>query len=123
MKNKKADIPVTILVIGVFAICLMALFSFLYVSAVKKNNFPGINMMESLNVDIEKFNFYNKEMEFSLVTIKNFADLSIAADSREDKIIFEKSIMKTDRHGFLWLQKREEPVVYIKHFLELKPQK
>ena len=79
--------------------------------------------MESLNVDIEKFNFYNKEMEFSLVTIKNFADLSIAADSREDKIIFEKSIMKTDRHGFLWLQKREEPVVYIKHFLELKPQK
>ena len=61
MKNKKADIPVTILVIGVFAICLMALFSFLYVSAVKKNNFPGINLMESLNVDIEKFNFYNKE--------------------------------------------------------------
>ena len=30
IKNKKADIPVTILVIGVFAICSMAIFSFIY---------------------------------------------------------------------------------------------
>lgn len=54
IKNKKGDIPVTILVIGVFVVCTLAIFSFIHASLVINKSFVGVGLMEKANIDIEK---------------------------------------------------------------------
>ncbi len=57
-KNRKADIPVTILVIGVFSVCCLALLSF-FISAINtRESFMGIDLMEKINSQIEENFFY-----------------------------------------------------------------
>jgi len=52
--NRRGDIPVTILVIGVLFICGLALFSF-YNSSIKvRNSFVGIKLMEDMSSQIEQ---------------------------------------------------------------------
>jgi hypothetical protein len=59
MKNKHADIPIVILVIGVVAICGFAILSFSF------NDFfgsaldnLGLGVFEKIHSDVEKFEFY-----------------------------------------------------------------
>jgi|TARA_B100002003_G_scaffold153457_1_gene142242 polynucleotide 5'-kinase involved in rRNA processing len=58
IKNKKADIPVTILVIGVFAICSMAIFSFIYSTNNIQKDFVGVGLIETINSIEEEIKFY-----------------------------------------------------------------
>ena len=60
-KNRKADLPVTILVIGVFAVCSLALFSFLMSSLEAGNSFIGVGLMENLNSQINSYYFYKSK--------------------------------------------------------------
>lgn len=54
MKNNRGDIPITILVIGVFVVCTLALLSF-FVSAISlRNSFVGIDIIGEVNRAIEK---------------------------------------------------------------------
>lgn len=56
--NKKGDIPITILVIGVFAICGLAIFSF-YISDSKiKEDFVNTELIEKINSFAEEIAFY-----------------------------------------------------------------
>lgn len=57
MKNKRGDIPVTILVIGVFAICALAIFSFLYSTKQVQNNFVGVGLIETVLAVEEEIRF------------------------------------------------------------------
>ncbi len=57
-KNKKADVPVTILVIGVIAVCALALLSFLSSSFKLEQSFTGVSAMEELNAKINEYHFY-----------------------------------------------------------------
>ena len=60
IKNKRADIPVTILVIGVFAICTLAILSFSIIDNKSKEGFnEAIEAIEEINSEIEKYEFYN----------------------------------------------------------------
>ena len=55
--NKRADITITVLVIGVFALCSLALFSFYYSSTdVVRNPSLGLDLMERMNSQLEKYN-------------------------------------------------------------------
>lgn len=58
-KNKRGDIPVTILVIGVFVVCTLALLSFFVSMNIIKNSFIGISLIEKANFQIEKNNLDN----------------------------------------------------------------
>jgi len=58
MKNKKGDIPVTILVIGVVAICILAILSFLSSSFNFSHSFAGISEIEEMNSKIDEYYFY-----------------------------------------------------------------
>ncbi|MAH03664.1 hypothetical protein CMI39_02660 [Candidatus Pacearchaeota archaeon] len=58
IKNKRGDIPVTILVIGVFAICSMAIFSFVYSKGKVQEDFVGIGLIENINSIEEEIRFY-----------------------------------------------------------------
>lgn len=58
--NKRGDIPITILVIGVVLVCSIAIVSF-FISTVKaRNSFVGINLMEQMNAQIEAKVFNNE---------------------------------------------------------------
>jgi hypothetical protein len=71
IKNKKADVPITILVIGVFAVCTLALFSFSFSVTKINKSFDSLEIMEKTNIQIEQnpsmrvYNEISKE-EFSL---------------------------------------------------------
>lgn len=58
MKNKKGDIPIIILVMGVVAICGLALLSFFSSSFKLEQSFTNVPLMEELNVKIAEYNFY-----------------------------------------------------------------
>lgn len=58
MKNKRADIPVAILVLGVVAVCALALLSFFSSSFKLEKSFIEISSMEETNAKMEEYNFY-----------------------------------------------------------------
>ena len=63
MKNRRADIPITILVLGVVAICGLAILSFVVSknSVLDNYNDPlGLSVFEQVHSDVEKFEFYKK---------------------------------------------------------------
>jgi len=56
--NKRGDIPVTILVIGVILVCAVALFSFISTTINTRNSFTGIGLIGQMNSQIEASNLY-----------------------------------------------------------------
>ena len=62
IQNKKADVPVMILVIGVVAICVLAIGSFIIVGS--RTDFLRIELFKGIHADVEKFYFY-KNLEFT----------------------------------------------------------
>ena len=76
--NKKGDIPVTILVFGVFAICTLAILSFHFSN--KKENISGVGLIEGVNAIAEKIRFYqevNLSPENYLDNVTRFDDIYI----------------------------------------------
>jgi hypothetical protein len=51
--NKRGDLPVTILAIGVFVVCTLALLSFMYSSYKLNKSFSGVKLIEEANARIE----------------------------------------------------------------------
>ena len=58
MKNKKADIPIIILVLWVVAVCGLAILSFYSSGISVKKDFIGLGMMEKINSLSEEIEFY-----------------------------------------------------------------
>lgn len=69
--NKKGDIPVTILVIGVFAICVLAIFSFIQAADNFNSNFRGVGLIETVNAIEEEIRFEKFK------SLEGFSDLII----------------------------------------------
>jgi hypothetical protein len=90
IKNKKADIPVAILVIGVFAICTLAILSFKFMDIkTTKGFYESIEGIEEMNSQIQKYLFYkNAGVEDS--KIEEF--LEIKQDAERKYIEVEKKI-------------------------------
>lgn len=58
MKNNRGDIPITILVIGIVAVCSLAIFSF-YISGDRfKGSFGSVQVIEKANSFSEEMQFY-----------------------------------------------------------------
>jgi len=53
-RNRKADVPTTILVIGVFVVCGLAIASFFYSSLMFSSSFKDVGTMQKANMQIEK---------------------------------------------------------------------
>ena len=61
--NKKADISITILVIGIVAVCFLTILSFVKSDNDVDDNFLGIGLIETMNSMEAELNFY-EETEF-----------------------------------------------------------
>ena len=58
INNRRANIPVTILVIGVLLICALTIFSFSFSISKNKKTFSDIFVIEKIKVQKEKIAFY-----------------------------------------------------------------
>ena len=58
VKNRKGDIPITVLVIGVFGVCALAMLTFLISDFSIGNSFVGIGIMQQLNSNVDEYLFY-----------------------------------------------------------------
>ena len=63
--NKRGDIPITIFVIGVLAICALAIFSFYLSDRSVKTGFSSVDVIEKVLVTKEKISLYNESLEFT----------------------------------------------------------
>lgn len=59
--NKKADIPVTILVLGVFVVCSLALASFFLSNIKISKSFDTINLVQEMNSKVSEYDFYKSQ--------------------------------------------------------------
>jgi len=64
IKNKKANVPITILVLGVLLICGLAILSF-FLSSQKINDLSAVSVLEKIKIQKDKMEFYdNLEVEY-----------------------------------------------------------
>lgn len=57
-KFKKGNIPITILVIGIFAVCSLALFTFFISDFETSNSFVGVDILHKVNSMRDEYQFY-----------------------------------------------------------------
>jgi hypothetical protein len=81
-KNRRGDIPITILVVGTIAVCIYALFSFSFTSIKIRNSFAGLGSMEELSSQIEENSFYGTS---------NSVELTRSISSANSKAIVERT--------------------------------
>jgi len=60
IKNKRGDIPVTILVIGVVGICALAIISFYISDKNVRGGFEALELIEEISLEAEKIIFYER---------------------------------------------------------------
>ncbi len=56
--NRRADVSITLLVIGVFAVCTLAIVSFLLNGRLSQGSFANMEIFENLSSQAEDFYFY-----------------------------------------------------------------
>lgn len=82
--DKKGDLPVTILVIGIFAVCTLALFSFAHYSNQVSKTFVGLEVIEEANFQIES----NNLDVFPITRSKTIFSFEWSLNWFKEKIIF-----------------------------------
>jgi hypothetical protein len=97
--NRRANIPITILVIGVFLICTLALISFILAKNSAKDSFAGLTLMEKINSQIEDYSF-NKDLG--------------KVDVREDS--FGKKVFYQEKIDYPMLPWKKERVIFSVEF-------
>jgi len=70
LKNKRGDIPITIFVIGVLAVCILAILSFYLLDRNIKDDFSSVSVIEKVLITKEKISFYNESLEFTQEQMK-----------------------------------------------------
>lgn len=86
--NQRGDIPITILVFGVLAICLIAILSFYFSDKLVKNNFNSITLIEEASVIKDKISLY-ENLGFDSDEIDRA--FNITSDVRGRYFILQKS--------------------------------
>jgi hypothetical protein len=82
--NKRGDIPITLLVLGIFVVCTLAIITFVRSDIQTKTSFSGIGIMEKANLEIENGNLGHYYLEKKVKKIVP----SFSLDWIKDKIIF-----------------------------------
>ncbi|MDP2673181.1 MAG: hypothetical protein Q8O84_05195 [Nanoarchaeota archaeon] len=88
MINKRGDIPVTILVLGVLAVCSLAIFSFYISGKNSKGEFVNIKIIEKVGYFSEEIKFYNNLEKDSFQEMKVFNEGLTMSYYLPDDIVF-----------------------------------
>ncbi|MBU1252291.1 MAG: hypothetical protein KJ905_01670 [Nanoarchaeota archaeon] len=87
IKNKRGDIPITILVIGILAICTLTIFSFYTSSSKVKSGFDSVGIVNRAVIEMQKISLYS-ELGFSETEIESIFDIKPEADGKRRYISF-----------------------------------
>ncbi len=76
LKNKKGDLPVTLFVIGIFAVCGFALLTFFISDFKTTNSFVGLSVLQKINSNADEYLFYKNHgmSEGMLSTLFNITE-------------------------------------------------
>ncbi|MCK5624536.1 hypothetical protein KAI04_01720 [Candidatus Pacearchaeota archaeon] len=85
--NKRGNLPIIILVLGVLAVCSLALLSFYSSNLKVSNNFESIKLVEKLNSQIET-NLYQEKPVEGLREFKEVVNYNFKDGFLKEKIIF-----------------------------------
>ena len=110
--NKRAEISIIILILGVVAICILTIFSFVGVNNERKGDFLGIGLIETMNSIEEEFNFYGRT-KFKSGDYKNNI---FERGNEEGKVIIE--ISGNIMNGYY--PNKEKRIVFVKYEFESK---
>lgn len=75
LKSRKGEVPVMILVIGVFVLVTLAILSFYFINNKYKEELKGVGVVESANSRIDQYYLY-KKLGFNREEIKEALILS-----------------------------------------------
>ena len=107
--SKGGDLPVTLLVIGIFALCGFALLTFFISDFEVTNSFVGINVVEKMVSDVDEYLFY-KNKGMSEATLFSLFSLT---EEFDNKYFYEE---KTDTQGeFLFFGGRKVLLFSVKY--------
>ncbi|HLA23448.1 MAG TPA: hypothetical protein VJZ93_02850 [Candidatus Nanoarchaeia archaeon] len=84
--NKKADISIAILVLGVVALCFLVLMSFFYQSSQISNSFLGVGLIETIKAVDEEQRFLENS-EFRTNYENNFNMKGVSITISDDEIL------------------------------------
>lgn len=59
--NKRGDISIVILVLGIAMVCILAFASFAFSLAKSKNSLVGVKVLEEMNLQIENKTFHGED--------------------------------------------------------------
>ncbi|MBW6442614.1 hypothetical protein K0A97_02425 [Patescibacteria group bacterium] len=113
IKSKKGNVPITILVIGVFTVCMLTLISFLISINKSKGNFEIVSRIEQMTLLKEKISLY-QNLGFNNTQIKN-----IIIDGYENSQWGYFSLIESDIYGPYVFYSDIRDSSYIIFFLEL----
>lgn len=111
IKDKHGDIPIVVLVIGVFLVCTMAVGSFYLFGNKIKANSVGIRLIERANADADKYYFY-ENIGKTDEEIENI--LKIQRDEEGNKYIY---LEEKSAKGFLEVFRKEKIILSVKYYL------
>ncbi len=92
MEFKKGDIPITILVIGIFVVCTLALINFITATIKEKNSLVGVNLMQKMDFQIED---YKLHQDINVITTR--------INNQGQRVFYQA---EKDSQGILWWEKQ-----------------
>jgi|SRR3989344_7692007 len=113
LKNKRGDIPASILVLGTLAICFLALMSFFVSKTLVVNSFEGPRLSEEFNSKINEYNFYKSKM-FTNQQIEIFLTSESISFGEDEQGKFMQMEKKKTKGILLW--EREIILFSSKHY-------
>ena len=115
--NKRADIPVTILVIGVVGICILAILSFVGSNKDNESNFLGIGLIETMLSIEEELKLYSNE-ELNIKGIYEdieFIELKNIKIITDGKKVLEGTYSVTERNFPNIFTTKEKVLVWVEY--------
>jgi hypothetical protein len=94
--RKKANVPITILVLGIFAVCAIALLSFVIAKISVRESFVGVNLIEKMSSQVEDYSVHG-----------DINRVDTRMNDRGERVFYQEHKKSS---GFLWWKK--ERVVF-----------
>jgi len=86
--NRKGDISITILVLGVVALCFLTIFSFITFGINFSESFAGVGLIETMEAFDEEKSFFERT-DFLRIGGENFEQENLNVSVRDGKLIGE----------------------------------
>jgi hypothetical protein len=113
--NRKGDVSITILVIGVFVICALAIVSFILFNQQVQNGFVNMGIFENLSAQVENYYFYiNSGLS------PQQAASNVGAQLQGNQLIFNtKQLTDSGTFGFI-KGSNSDPIISIEYKYQIK---